>query len=85
MLRDGCTGCTGNHRRDSRDAARETYPFQYHLLVVAPLHEQDDLPAGVAVDGVHLKQDGGVRHTQEAQRASRRGNEDKRSAGVKVT
>lgn len=33
----------------------ETNPFQDDLLIVAPFHKQDNLPAGVAVDRVHLK------------------------------
>lgn len=34
----------------------ETNPFQDDFLVVAPLHKQDNLPAGVTVDRIHLKE-----------------------------
>ena len=66
-------------------ATEETYPFQHHLLVVPPLHEQDDLPAGVAVDRVHLKtgRRESVTHGRPRERLAR-GNEDKRSTGVEV-
>lgn len=32
-----------------------SYPFQHLLQVVSELHEQVDLPAGVAVHGVDLR------------------------------
>lgn len=33
----------------------ETNPFKDGVLIVAPLHKQHDLPAGVTVDWVHLE------------------------------
>ena len=31
-----------------------TYPLQHVLSVIAELHEQGHLPAGVAIDGINL-------------------------------
>lgn len=36
---------------------KDTHPFQDIFLVVTKLHEQCDLPAGVAVDSIDLQQE----------------------------
>ena len=46
----GTRGSRGGRGR----GVRSPYPFQHLLQVVSKLHEQVDLPAGVAVHGVDL-------------------------------
>ena len=32
-----------------------SYPFKHTFFIVTVFHEQDDLPTGITVNGIHLK------------------------------